>query len=155
MLTSARIQNDRVMVDRFSDLTNVYPIRSISQEETLAGKESFYRQAATFGVKIKIYNADNGRFAEQPFISFIINANHTILLFGVGYHHQNKYFERKTQTLTLEAITLLLFAKRYLPESITTMLWPYALKDISEQLNLLKLNGGGINLMDKFSGTMT
>ena len=59
------------MVDHFSDLTHVKLMRSTSQEETLSGKASFERWAATFGVKIERYHADNGIFYEQPFISSI------------------------------------------------------------------------------------
>ena len=59
------------MVERFSYLTCVKLMRSISQYETLAVKSAFERWAATFGVKIKRYHADNGRFSEQPLISSI------------------------------------------------------------------------------------
>ena len=60
-----------------------------SQEEKLSGKAAFEMLSATFGVKIKIYHADNGRFAEQPFRKSIEDANQTITFCGVGYHHQN------------------------------------------------------------------
>ena len=33
------------------------------------------------------------------------------------------------------------------------MLWPYALKDFSEQWNVLKVDDDGITPMEKFSGT--
>ena len=35
------------------------------------------------------------------------------------------------------------------------MLWTYALKDFSEQLNVLKVNADGITPMEKFTGTTT
>ena len=35
------------------------------------------------------------------------------------------------------------------------MLWTYALKDFAEQLNVLKVDDDGINLMEKFTGTTT
>ena len=35
------------------------------------------------------------------------------------------------------------------------MLWPYKLKDFSEQLNVLKVDNNGITPMEKFSGTTT
>ena len=63
------------MVEHFSDLTYVNPIRITSQEETSSVKSSFERRASTIGVKIVIYHAYNGIFSEQPFRSAIDDAN--------------------------------------------------------------------------------
>ena len=130
-LTSVPIWDAQVMVDHFSDLTYVQLIRSTIQEETLAGKPAFEILAATFGIRIKRYHAYNGRFSEQPFRSSIEDSNQTIKFYGVGSHHQNAIVERKIQNLTLGSKTLLLHAKIYCPEEITTMLWSYSLKDFA------------------------
>ena len=45
----------------------------------------------------------------------------------LGAHHQNGIVEAAIKRLALRARTLLLHAKRYWPEAITTMFWPYAL----------------------------
>ena len=66
-LTSSRICSSQDMVEHFSDLPYVHLIKITSQEETLSVKLSFKILAAIFGVKIKIYNAYNGIFDEQPF----------------------------------------------------------------------------------------
>ena len=66
------------MVDHFSDLTYVHLMISTIQEENLLGKPAFELWAATFGVKINIYHAENGRFSEQPFRSAIEDANRKI-----------------------------------------------------------------------------
>ena len=58
-----------------------------SQEEILAGKVVFERRAATFGVKVHIYHADNGRFSEHSFRSSIEDSNQTINFCGVVSHH--------------------------------------------------------------------
>ena len=79
-------------------------------------------------VEIKRYHADNVRFLKQAFRSEIEDTNHNITFCGVGSHHQNANFERKLQNLTLVARTLLLYAKIYWPEEITTMLCTYNLK---------------------------
>ena len=83
-------------------------MRITIQEENLAGKSAFERWADTFGVKIKGYHADNGRFSKQAFRSEIEDTNQNITFCGVGYHHQNAIFERKIQTLTLGYRTLIL-----------------------------------------------
>ena len=85
-------------------------MRIIIQDKKLAGKSAFEIWADTFGVKVKIYHADNGQFSEQPFRSSIEDANQTITFCGVGYHHQNAIFEIKIQTITLGDTTFLLHA---------------------------------------------
>ena len=82
------------MVEHFSDLIYVHLMRSIIQEDTLAGKSVFEIWAATVGFKIKRYHAENGIFSEKPFRSAIEDANQTIICFGLGYHHQIFIFER-------------------------------------------------------------
>ena len=75
--------------------------------------------ASTFGAKIHIYHTYNGRFYLKPSRSSVEYSNHTITLCGIGSHHQNFIVERKIQTLTLGAGTLILHEKIYLPEAIT------------------------------------
>ena len=48
---------------------------------------------------------------------------------------------------------MILHAKIYWPEAITTMLYPYSLKEFSEQLNELKVGDDGITPMEHFAGT--
>ena len=125
---------------------------STSQEKSLSVKSAFERWADRFGVKIKIYHADNGRFSKQALRSKIEDANQTITFCGVGSHHQNTIVERKIQTLTLGASTLLPHTKIYLPEEIIEILWLYALMALAEQLNVLKVSDDGNNPMEKFPG---
>ena len=55
------------MVDHFSDSAYVHLMRIKIQEESLAYKSAFEIWAAILGVKIHLFHADNGRFAEEPF----------------------------------------------------------------------------------------
>ena len=48
-----------------------------------------------------------------------------------------------------------MYAKRYWPEAITTILWPYALKASTEQFNELKVYGDGVTPMEKITGKTT
>jgi hypothetical protein len=62
---------------------------------------------------------------------------------GIGGHHQNGIAEQKIKELTLGAQTLLLHAKQMLPEYISTILWPFALKCCEDWLiNLTHLADG-------------
>ena len=98
----------------------------------MAVKSVFERWSALSEVKIYRYHADKGRFSEQPFRSEIEDSNKTIIFCGVGSHHQNVIVERIFQILILGYRTLLLSAKIYCLDPMTTMLWIYAMKDFTD-----------------------
>ena len=50
---------------------------------------------------------------------------------------------------------MLLYAKKYRPQAIATILCPYVLKSFAEQLDVLKVDDDNIIPMDKFAGTTT
>ena len=94
----------------------------------MSGKASFEIWHATFGVKVHIYYANHGRFDEQSSRSAVGYSNQTITFCGAGSHDQNCIVERQIQNITIGDISFVINSKRYCPEAITTMLWPYALK---------------------------
>jgi hypothetical protein len=67
MLTKLRYKCATVFVDMFSDYTYVYLHTKITSEETVKAKKAFEAHAESFGVKIKQYHADNGRFQDVAF----------------------------------------------------------------------------------------
>ena len=132
-----RIWGATVFVDHFSDYVYVALMRDLSLGETLLAKSSFERQANDGGVSIESYRADNGRFADAGFQKAVKDANQSIPFCAVGAHHQNGLVERRIKELTLISRTLLLHAKRHWPDYITTMMWPFALKEAAIRLNRL------------------
>ena len=90
-------------------------------------------------------------FLKKSYRSEMDYSNQTILFCEVGPHHQNVIAESKLQTITLEARTLILQAKIYWPEAITTRLWTCALKDFSGKLNKIKVNYDEITPMENLS----
>ena len=50
---------------------------------------------------------------------------------------------------------MLLHAKIYWPEAITTMLCPDVLNFFAEQFNEIKVDGDGITTIEKYAGTTT
>jgi hypothetical protein len=58
-----------IFVDHFSRPSSVYLQESTKGVHTLAAKRSFEAYAATHGVKIRQYHADNGRFLEKLFLN--------------------------------------------------------------------------------------
>jgi len=70
-LTRQRIVGSTVYVDHASDFSFVYHQTSMSSEETVKSKLAFEKFAATHGVNIKHYHADNGRFKDNLFMRSI------------------------------------------------------------------------------------
>jgi hypothetical protein len=136
-LTGQRINGATVIVDHFSDHVYVYLMRNLTLDKTILAKHAYERFLSSIGVIAKAYHADNGRFADQGFRDECNRSNQTITFCGVGSHHQNGIAERKIKELTLGARTLLLHAKRMLPEHISTILWPFALICAEDRLNHL------------------
>jgi hypothetical protein len=64
-LTNQCIVASTAYVDHASDLSYVYHQTSMTSEETLKSKLAFEKFAASHGVNIKHYHADNRRFKEN------------------------------------------------------------------------------------------
>ena len=83
-------------------------------------KHAFEKYAATFGVKIQKYHANNGAFNTQVFKEIITTANQTITFSGVDAHHQNGIYEHMIKTVTYRARSMLLNATIFWKDVITT-----------------------------------
>ena len=151
-LTNLRLWGATIFVDHVSNYVYVALMRDLTLDETLLAKTSFERHAQDGGVSIRAYRADNGRFADQGFRDAIKDSNQKITYCAVGAHHQNGIVERRIKELTLIARTLLLHAVRHWPGFITTMLWPFALKEAAYRLNKLTIDDDGRSNEAKFFG---
>jgi len=151
-LTNMRIWGATVFVDHVSDFVYVALMRDLTLDETLLAKTSFERLAKDGGVRIKAYRADNGRFADKGFRDSVEECNQQITYCAVGAHHQNGIVERRIKELTLIARTLLLHAVRHWPGYVTTMMWPFALKEAAYRLNRLTIDSDGRSNEAKFFG---
>ena len=99
---SGRHTNTRVCgATGFFDNSSGYSFSSLQTsldgDQTLSAKHSFESHAASCGVKIKKYRADNGRFAEKSFRDDVKRAQQHIDFCAVGAHHQNGIIERHFQ----------------------------------------------------------
>ncbi|KAL7464788.1 hypothetical protein ACHAXS_005121 [Conticribra weissflogii] len=144
-LTRARIWAATVFVDYYTKFVHVSLMADQTAESTLEAKHSFEHYAATRGVEIQHYQADNGIFTDKLFSDDVKSSMQRLTLCGVGAHHQNGVVERAIKSLTLISRTLLLHAQRHWPEYITTMLWPFALKAAQDRMNQLHVNLDGTN----------
>ena len=152
ILTWARVWAATVFVDYVTGYTHVSLMNDQSGDATLAAKHEFEHLAANRGVKIKHYNADNGKFAEKSFMLDIKRCMQRVTFCGVGSHHQNGISDNAIQQLTLISRTLLVHSQCYWPEYITTMLWPFALKAAQGRINQLNMNLDEKTPDTRFSG---
>ena len=70
-LTNKCIVASTIYVDHASDFSYVYHQTSMTSEEILNSKLAFEKFAASHGVHIKHYHADNGRFKDNLFTKSI------------------------------------------------------------------------------------
>ena len=88
-LTAERIVGATVFVDSYSDFRYIHLMRRLDTVETLEAKANFERLLNTYGVEVKNYRADNGRFSDAAFVEACEDAQQGISFCGVGAHHQN------------------------------------------------------------------
>ena len=103
-------------------------MRDFTLDKMIAAKHGYERFLNSHGILSKAYHADNGRFVDQGFRDDCTQNNQIITFCAIGSHHQNGITEKKIKDLILCTWTMLLHAKRMLPEYISTILWPFALK---------------------------
>ena len=118
-----------IFVDHLLDYAYVALMRDLTLDETHLAKSSFERHSDDGGVNINSYQADNGWFADVGFQQAIKETNQTLTFCAVGAHHQNGIVKRQIKELTLISCTLFLHAKCHWPKYVTTMMWPFALKE--------------------------
>ncbi len=89
------------------------------------------------------YHADNGRFADEGFVSDINDKGQEITFCGVGTHQQNGIVENKNKVLTQGAQTLLIHGMQMWPQMIDFMFWLSAMKAMTDRMNSIQiyLNG--------------
>ena len=126
---------------------------SCDLDQTIAAKLAFEKLANGYGITIQHYHADNGHFACKGFRDVVAQANQKISFCGVGAHHQNGIVENQIGLLTRWSRTSLLHAKRLWPGAISTILWPYALKNACSQYNEFHFDRNGLSPEMKFSST--
>jgi hypothetical protein len=124
-----------ILVDHFSGLSYIHLQKSTNADETLEAKMAFERYASKFNVKMKSYQADNGRFAENKFMAAVKESGQTITFCGVNAHFENAVAERRIRTLQDQARTMLIHVQRRWPKAIDAHLWPYALRVANEVHN--------------------
>ena len=134
-ITKQRYRYATVYVDQATGFGFTYLQQTASAAETLQSKLAFERCAATHGVKIQAYHADNGIFKARDWVEACQKKNQPLTFAAVGAHHQNGKAERRIRELQDMARTMLLHANQRWPNAITANLWPYAIRQANECIN--------------------
>ena len=82
--SSKKFSGGTIFKDHASNYMSVHFQMSLRAGETIVAKQTFERFAATSGVKIKKYHADNGVFVSTAFKAHILANNKVLELSGVG-----------------------------------------------------------------------
>lgn len=135
--TTQRYIGATVFVDHFSDYTYVHLMTKMDAEATVEAKLAFERIAASHGVVVKHYHADNGLFDTKVFKTAVQRSQQTLSFCGVNAHHQNGKAESRIKDITTHARTSLLHAAHRWPKAINAALWPAALKHYTNTRNVL------------------
>jgi hypothetical protein len=120
--TTERYNCATIFVGHFSDISFVH--LSLRGDETVEAKLALERWARSHNVNIRHYHVDNGRFAENKFLSAVALAGQTITFYCVNDHFQNGKAKRRIRLLQDLAWTQLLHAVSRWPEAISMYLWP-------------------------------
>ena len=146
-LVLQRYEGATIFVDHYSRFAYVHLQTKLNGEQTVEAKQAFERLAASHGVKVRHYHADNGIFADTMFKQAVQSAHQTMTFCGVNAHHQNGVAERMIKELSEGARTSLLHAMHRWPKAIHTALWPAAIKHHCNVHNSLPMNfkpGNGV-----------
>ena len=151
--TTSRYHGASVFADHVTCFTYVHLHQAMTTQETLDAKHAFERLAHQHAVRIRHYHCNNGRLADRAFMDDVCKAGQTITFCGVGAHHQNGVAERRIRDITESARTMLLHAAHRWPKTITSNLWPQALKHATNVQNALPRKGKTQSPISLFSNT--
>jgi Reverse transcriptase (RNA-dependent DNA polymerase) len=151
-ITRIRYRVTTVFVDHYSGLSFVHLQSSTNAKETIEAKLEFERYARSYGVQIKHYHADSGRFSDNAWRADIIDKGQHLTFCGASAHHQNGVAEKRIRDLQDLARTSLIHANRRWPWAIDSHLWPYALRHANECFNRTPTKGHAESPVEMFSG---
>ena len=86
-----------MFVDHHSGLSCIHLMKQLTSEETLRAKKAFKACSRSLGVQMLHCHANNGRFANNAFITSVTQSGQTISYCGVNAHFQNGRAEKCIQ----------------------------------------------------------
>ena len=157
ILTTKQYKYATVYVDQFSKFSYFHLQKTATVEETLESKHAFEKYAASHGVQILHYHADNGIFCANEWIKSCQSGSkpQDMTFAGVDTHHTNSLTKRRIRDIQDNGRAMLIHASHKWKSHITANLWPYALCTENHAYNHTPLlnNKEGKTLTHLFSST--
>jgi hypothetical protein len=150
-LTRKQYRAATIFVDHYSRLSYIHLQEGLTSKETVDAKHAFEAYARSFGLRIRHYHADNGRFADNAFLKDVTLQGQTISYCGVNAHFQNGIAEKMIRDLQESARKQLLHAKSRWPKAVELNLWPYALRLANHLRNSLPDREDATSPVERFS----
>ena len=151
-LMQQRYKYVTVFVNQFSGYTFLYLQKCLTSEETVMAKHTFECLAEQCSVKVLHYHADNGRFADNAFISNCQAKQQSLSYCGVNAHFQNGITEQCIWDLQEQTRTSMLYAMSKWKRMVLICLWPYAMRHANDVANMTPRKGEEPSPLEKFSG---
>ena len=127
-LTKRRYKHATGFKDHYSDLVYIHLHAENDGESITQAKTAFEAYASKHNVKVKHYHADNGRFADNKFISSVKERGQTISFCATYAHHQNGKAEKAIRDPSEKARAVLFQSVNRWPSESSVHLWPHALR---------------------------
>ena len=113
--------------------------------------------AASHGIIIKQYHADNGIFRANAWAQDCQErANPQLTTYaGLNAHHTNGLAESRTRNIQENGRAMMLHVQQKFPEAIADNLWPYALRHVKNSYNATPFleHHQGLSPLQIFTGT--
>ena len=139
-LTKRRHKYTVVFVDHYSRYVYVHLQERLTGEETVLAKQSFEQHMKSFGIQVKHYHADNGRFADNTFLQAVKESKQSISFCAVNAHWQNGIAEKTIRDLREMTRTQLLHSLANWPSALDVALWTYSLRYAAHVRNNVPMN---------------
>ena len=151
-LTQQRYKYATIFVDQYSGYTFIFLQRHLTSEETVQAKHAFEQLADQCRIKILLYHAYNGRFADNTFIQDCKAQGQSLSYCRVNAHFQNGIAERCIRDLQEQTRTSMLHAMNKWKKMILICLWPYAMRHANDVANATPKKSKDSSPLEKFSG---
>ena len=94
-LTQVQYGSATVFIDHYSGISYVHMQKSTNGEETVLAMETYKTWCRNYGVTVRHYLSDNGRFTENKFLQAVSESPYQSISYcGVNAHHQNGVAEK-------------------------------------------------------------
>ena len=113
----------------------VYLQKTCLAEDTIEAKRAFEKYAASRGVTIQAYHADDGIFKAKKWMEECHQQKQNLTFAAVNTHHQNGIAKQRISELQEMTRAMLIHTSKRWPRVVTIHLWPYTMRTANQAYN--------------------